>query len=60
VLAHLSLSLVPGEFRCVLGSSGCGKTTLLWAIAGFLPLARGRLRLNERDLMEGGRPHAAP
>ncbi|GER84451.1 ABC transporter ATP-binding protein [Thermogemmatispora aurantia] len=50
MLEHLSFSLAPGEFLCVLGQSGCGKTTLLRAIAGFLPLARGQLRLNGRDL----------
>lgn len=43
VLDGLSLSLAAGSVGCLLGASGCGKTTALRAIAGFEPLRRGRV-----------------
>ena len=37
VVQDLSLSLEQGRLLCILGSSGCGKTTTLNMIGGFLP-----------------------
>ena len=39
---------------CLLGPSGCGKTTILRAIAGFQPLQKGAIFLNEAVLSEVG------
>ncbi|HXF47301.1 MAG TPA: ABC transporter ATP-binding protein [Burkholderiaceae bacterium] len=45
VLDDLSLALEAGDIGCIVGASGCGKTTLLRAIAGFLPVAAGSIRI---------------
>lgn len=39
----VSLDIAQGEFFTLLGSSGCGKTTLLRIIAGFLKQTSGRI-----------------
>ncbi|MCZ4295240.1 ABC transporter ATP-binding protein [Vibrio sinaloensis] len=46
VFESLSLEVEQGEIVCLLGASGCGKTTLLKAIAGLLPLSSGVMSLN--------------
>ena len=53
VVTGLDLSLQRGHIGCLLGASGCGKTTILRAIAGFEPLRAGRICL-------GGRVISAP
>ena len=45
VVDGLSLDLAAGEIGCLLGASGCGKTTVLRAIAGFEPVLAGSIRL---------------
>lgn len=46
VVKDLSLTLTRGEIGCLLGASGCGKTTVLRTIAGFEPLLDGEILLN--------------
>lgn len=48
VLEALNLALTDGEIGCVVGSSGCGKTTLLRAIAGLVPIAAGSIDIGGR------------
>jgi ABC-type Fe3+/spermidine/putrescine transport system ATPase subunit len=50
VLEDLSLSVAKGEFVALLGSSGCGKTTLLRTIAGFMQPVPGRIAVDGRDV----------
>jgi iron(III) transport system ATP-binding protein len=47
VVRALSLSLARGEIGCLLGGSGCGKTTVLRAIAGFEPVQQGSIRIED-------------
>ena len=46
----LSLAIAPGEFVAIMGSSGCGKTTMLRLLAGLERADRGRILLNGRDM----------
>ena len=50
VLKGVSLDVAPGEFVALLGSSGCGKTTLLRSISGFVPVSGGSIRVDGRDV----------
>lgn len=46
VVDALSLALPAGHIGSLLGQSGCGKTTVLRAIAGFEPVRSGEIRLD--------------
>lgn len=52
VLQNLNLQLEHNQILCLLGASGCGKTTLLKAIAGLHPITQGNIFLAEQDLSE--------
>ena len=52
VLHDLTLEVGRGDLVALLGSSGCGKTTLLRTIAGFLGPSSGRLRVGGRDITD--------
>jgi len=52
VVKDLSLSLQQGEIGCLLGSSGCGKTTVLRIIAGFEPLLDGVVTISGEVVSE--------
>ena len=51
----LNLDVESGEFVSLLGSSGCGKTTTLQMIAGFVPPTTGTVVVEGRDIT-----HIAP
>jgi iron(III) transport system ATP-binding protein len=54
VLRELSLTLKRGTIACLLGASGCGKTSVLRCIAGFEPLTAGEIALNDRIVSRPG------
>lgn len=45
VVASLGFELIRGQIGCLLGASGCGKTTALRAIAGFVRPSAGTVQL---------------
>jgi iron(III) transport system ATP-binding protein len=50
VLDGLTFALAGGEIGCLLGSSGCGKTTALRAVAGFVKPDAGAIRIAGRQV----------
>jgi NitT/TauT family transport system ATP-binding protein len=53
-LDRLSLTIRTEEFICLLGPSSCGKTTLLKAIMGLLPLDAGDIRIDGQPVTGPG------
>ena len=49
ILSNLSFNIADGSFTSILGSNGCGKTTLLRCIAGLLEPQKG-------SVLIGGKP----
>ena len=48
----LNFEVNDNEFVCILGSSGCGKTSILNAIAGFIKPTKGEILLNGINITE--------
>jgi len=48
----ISLQIYRGEFFSLLGSSGCGKTTLLRMLAGFETPTQGRIYIDGKDITD--------
>ncbi len=50
ILWGASLTLRPGKLTTLVGSTGSGKTTLLRTIMGLLPVWKGRVGFDDRDV----------
>ncbi len=59
VINDVSLELHKGEIGCLLGESGCGKTTVLRCVAGFERIESGDIKLAGLPVSGPGR-HVAP
>ena len=59
VLRGLSLDVAAGETRCVMGRNGAGKSTMLKAIMGLVPVASGVISL-DGDRIDRRPAHGIP
>ena len=50
VIENLDLTIEDGKFTVLVGSSGCGKTTLLRMIAGIGPATSGHIYMDGKDI----------
>ena len=50
VVRDVSLTVAPGEVVCLVGRSGCGKTTILHALSGLTRPREGRVLLHGEDV----------
>lgn len=47
LFSGFNMKLERGETACIVGQSGCGKTSLLNAVMGFVPLKEGSIQVGE-------------
>lgn len=49
-LSNVSIDFKRGELSCIIGTVGCGKSALIQAIVGELPIMSGSIRRNYKTL----------
>ena len=59
-LDQVSLSVAPGEFTCLIGASGCGKSTMLSLVAGLDKPTEGNIAVAGRIAMMFQEPALFP
>ena len=59
-LDKVSLSVAPGEFTCLIGASGCGKSTMLSLVAGLDKPTAGSIAVSGRVAMMFQEPALFP
>lgn len=56
VLSDVTVAFAPGRIHVILGTSGCGKTTLLKAMIGLLKPSAGKVRLFGHEVTDNDAP----
>jgi ABC-type nitrate/sulfonate/bicarbonate transport system permease component/ABC-type lipoprotein export system ATPase subunit len=51
IIENLSLGVRPGEFLCIVGASGCGKTTALRLAAGLYQPTSGKVKFDGQPML---------
>ena len=51
ILENISLDVKPGEFLCIIGASGCGKTTALRLAAGLYQPTSGTVTFDGKPML---------
>src|SRR3984885_14539755 len=59
-LDQVSLSVAPGEFTCLIGASGCGKSTMMSLVAGLDKPTAGNIAVSGRVAMMFQEPALFP
>ena len=52
ILEHVSFGIRHGEIVALLGGSGCGKSTMLKAVIGLLPVRQGDIRIENESIVK--------
>jgi NitT/TauT family transport system ATP-binding protein len=52
IIENLSLGVRPGEFLCIVGASGCGKTTALRLAAGLYQPTSGKVNFDGQPMLQ--------
>jgi len=52
IITDASFDINAGEFVGIIGKNGAGKSTMLKTLRGFLPLAKGSIKLFDRELSD--------
>jgi putative ABC transport system ATP-binding protein len=59
VVKGVSLAVAPGEFVCLVGKSGCGKTTLLSLLSGLEKPTQGKVTLGGKEITDASEDELA-
>lgn len=54
IVKDFNLRMKPGEFVCIIGHSGCGKSTVLSMVAGLNEITHGGVILDGKEVTDAG------
>ena len=57
IVKGVSFSVETGDFTCIIGANGCGKTTTIKGILGLLPLFQGTVTMDGKTFIDAHRGH---